>query len=300
MATDKTPKIKKPKTVKKAVIKKERESEMPDALGQYMSEISKLKPLTREEEAALSKKIQKGDVKALHELVRRNLKYVVTVANKYRGCGLSLQDLIEEGNIGIIQAAKRFDGERQIKFITYAVWWIRQAIMHSLAEQSGTVKLPIKQAGKLYKIERKYKSLTQELEREPTTSEVAEDLGYSVEDIENIMRAYRTHLSLDTPLRDDDVTQYLDLLENPDYIPYDDQIMKESLHQKVDDMLKHLSKREEKILRMRFGFNGETQTLEDIGKEIGLSRERVRQIEKRAKARLKVRSAGEALQEHLE
>jgi len=300
MATDKTPKIKKPKTIKKTVARKEREPERPDALGQYMNEISKLKPLTREEEAALSKKIQAGDVKALHELVRRNLKYVVTVANKYRGCGLSLQDLIEEGNIGMIQAAKRFDGERNVKFITYAVWWIRQAIMHSLAEQSGTVKLPIKQAGKLYKIERKYKSLTQELEREPTTSEVAEDLGYSVDDIENIMRAYRTHLSLDTPLRDDDVTQYLDLLENPDYIPYDDQIMKASLHDKVDDMLKHLSKREEQILRMRFGFNGETRTLEDIGKEIGLSRERVRQIEKRAKARLKIRSANESLEEHLE
>ncbi len=295
MATTKNTKTKKPKTGKK-----ERQSEMPDALGQYMNEISKLKPLARKEEEALSKQIQEGDVQALHELVRRNLKYVVTVANKYRGCGLSLQDLIEEGNIGLIQAAKRFDGERHIKFITYAVWWIRQAIMHSLAEQAGTVKLPIKQAGKLYKIERKYKSLTQELEREPTTSEVAEDLGYSVEDIENILRAYRTHLSLDTPLRDDDVTQYLDLLENPDYIPYDDQIMKESLHQKVDDMLKHLSKREEQILRMRFGFNGETKTLEDIGKEIGLSRERVRQIEKRAKARLKVRSASEALQEHLE
>ncbi|MDH5458857.1 MAG: RNA polymerase sigma factor RpoD/SigA [Nitrospinota bacterium] len=300
MAVDKTPKIKKPKTVKKTVVRKEREPERPDALGQYMNEISKLKPLSREEEAALSKKIQAGDVKALHELVRRNLKYVVTVANKYRGCGLSLQDLIEEGNIGMIQAAKRFDGERNIKFITYAVWWIRQAIMHALAEQSGTVKLPIKQAGKLYKIERKYKSLTQELEREPTTSEVAEDLGYSVDDIENIMRAYRTHLSLDTPLRDDDVTQYLDLLQNPDYIPYDDQIMKASLHDKVDDMLKHLSKREEQILRMRFGFNGETHTLEDIGKEIGLSRERVRQIEKRAKARLKIRSANESLEEHLE
>ena len=300
MAIDKAPKTKKSKARVKAVAKKERAPEMPDALGQYMNEISKLKPLPREEEEALSQQIQEGDVQALHELVRRNLKYVVTVANKYRGCGLSLQDLIEEGNIGLIQAAKRFDGSRHIKFITYAVWWIRQAIMHSLAEQSGTVRLPIKQAGKLYKIERKYKSLTQELEREPTTSEVAEDLGYSVEDIENIMRAYRTHLSLDTPLRDDDVTQYLDLLENPDYIPYDDQIMKESLHQKVDDMLKHLSKREEQILRMRFGFNGETKTLEDIGKEIGLSRERVRQIEKRAKARLKIRSANEALQEHLE
>jgi RNA polymerase primary sigma factor len=300
MATQKTPKTKKPKAGKKNAVRKERPPEMPDSLGQYMGEISKLKPLAREEEEALSIRIQEGDVQALHELVRRNLKYVVTVANKYRGCGLSLQDLIEEGNIGLIQAAKRFDGGRHIKFITYAVWWIRQAIMHSLAEQSGTVKLPIKQAGKLYKIERKYKALTQELEREPTTSEVAEDLGYSVEDIENIMRAYRTHLSLDTPLRDDDVTQYLDLLENPDYIPYDDQIMKASLHQKVDDMLKHLSKREEQILRMRFGFNGETKTLEDIGKEIGLSRERVRQIEKRAKARLKVRSVGEALQEHLE
>lgn len=300
MATDKILKTKKPKVGKKATVKKEREPERPDALGQYMNEISKLKPLTREEEAALSKQIQEGDVKALHELVRRNLKYVVTVANKYRGCGLSLQDLIEEGNIGMIQAAKRFDGTRHIKFITYAVWWIRQAIMHSLAEQAGTVKLPIKQAGKLYKIERKYKSMTQELEREPTTSEVAEDLGYSVEDIENIMRAYRTHLSLDTPLRDDDVTQYLDLLENHDYIPYDDQIMKASLHDKVDEMLKHLSKREEQIIRMRFGFNGETKTLEDIGKEIGLSRERVRQIEKRAKARLKVRSANQALEEHLE
>jgi RNA polymerase primary sigma factor len=300
MATNKAPISKKPKAVKKTVARKERLPDMPDALGQYMNEISKLKPLAREEEEALSTQIQAGDVQALHELVRRNLKYVVTVANKYRGCGLSLQDLIEEGNIGLIQAAKRFDGGRHIKFITYAVWWIRQAIMHSLAEQSGTVKLPIKQAGKLYKIERKYKALTQELEREPTTSEVAEDLGYSVEDIENIMRAYRTHLSLDTPLRDDDVTQYLDLLENPDYIPYDDQIMKESLHEKVDDMLKHLSKREEQILRMRFGFNGETRTLEDIGKEIGLSRERVRQIEKRAKARLKIRSANESLQEHLE
>ncbi|MDH5763871.1 MAG: RNA polymerase sigma factor RpoD/SigA [Nitrospinota bacterium] len=288
------------KPAKKSVGRKERQPEMPDALGQYMGEISKLKPLSREEEEELSTRIQEGDVQALHELVRRNLKYVVTVANKYRGCGLSLQDLIEEGNIGLIQAAKRFDGQRHIKFITYAVWWIRQAIMHSLAEQSGTVKLPVKQAGKLYKIERKYKSLTQELEREPTTSEVADGLGYNVEDIENIMRAYRTHLSLDTPLRDDDVTQYLDLLENPHYIPYDDQIMKESLHDKVDDMLKHLSKREEQILRMRFGFNGETKTLEEIGDEIGLSRERVRQIEKRAKARLKLRSTGESLQDHLD
>jgi len=274
--------------------------ETPDALTHYMNEISKLKPLSRTEEAGLSDRIQEGDTRALHELVRRNLKYVVTVANKYKGCGLSLQDLIEEGNIGLIQAAKRFDGARQVKFITYAVWWIRQAIMHSLAEQSGTVKLPIKQAGKLYKIERQIKNLTQSLEREPTTSEVADNLGYQVEDIENILRAYRTHLSLDTPLKDNEMTEYLDLLENPNYIPYDDQIMQETLCQKIDDMLKHLSEREEKILRMRFGFQGETHTLDEIGKAIGLSRERVRQIEKRAKIRLRMRSNKESLQDHLE
>lgn len=274
--------------------------EIPDALTHYMNEISKLKPLSRNEEARLSKRIQAGDTRALHELVRKNLKYVVTVANKYKGCGLSLQDLIEEGNIGLIQAAKRFDGGRQVKFITYAVWWIRQAIMHSLAEQSGTVKLPIKQAGKLYKIERQIKKLTQSLEREPTTSEVADNLGYKVEDIENILRAYRTHLSLDTPLKDNEMTEYLDLLENPNYIPYDNQIMQTALCQKVDDMLKHLSEREETILRMRFGFQGETHTLDEIGKAIGLSRERVRQIEKGAKTRLRMRSSKESLQDHME
>lgn len=271
-----------------------------DALGQYLSEISKLKPLTREEEARIATEIQENNSsKALHELVRRNLKYVVTVANKYKGCGLSLQDLIEEGNIGIIQAAKRFDPNRHVKFITYAVWWIRQAIMHALANQAGAVKLPIKQAGKLYKIERRFKSLSQTLDREPTAAEVAKDLGYTVEEIESIMRAYRTHLSLDTPLRQNDETHYLDLLESPNYIPYDDQLMLANLKDKINDMLKHLSEREETILRMRFGFHGDPKTLEEIGKEINLSRERVRQIEKRAKARLKMKSQAEHLQDHL-
>ncbi len=296
------PKIKsgKKKQPSKATSKKRGNREVADALSQYLSEISKLKPLSREEEEALSQKIKKGDTHALNELVRRNLKYVVTVANKYKGCGLSLQDLIEEGNIGLIQAAKRFDGERHVKFITYAVWWIRQAIMHALAEQGRTVKIPVKQAGKLYKIEQKFKSLTTALEREPTTSEVAEDLGFKVEEIENILRVYRSHLSLDTPLKNTEVTEYVDLLETPDYIPYDDQIMKESLKVKVDSILKHLTEREEKIIRMRFGFSGDAKTLEEIGKELGLSRERVRQIEKRAKARLRIQSDNQFLQEHLE
>ncbi|MBI4388990.1 MAG: RNA polymerase sigma factor RpoD/SigA [Nitrospinae bacterium] len=260
-----------------------------DVLTKYLSEISKIKPLSREEETELACQIRNSNVRALHELVRRNLKYVVTVANKFKGCGLSLQDLIEDGNIGLIQAAKRFDGARNVKFITYAVWWIRQAIMHSLAEQSGTVRLPIKQVGKLYKFGRKYKSLAQVLEREPTQSEVAMDMGIQEEDLETIMRAYRTHVSLDTPLREGDDTPYIDLLENPNYIPYDDQIIQTALHQHIDKILKDLTPREEQILRMRFGFHGESKTLEEIGKEINLSRERVRQIEKRAKAKLRAK-----------
>ena len=271
-----------------------------NALSQYLNEISKIKPLTREEEGVIGARIQGSQSReALHELVRRNLKYVVTVANKYKGCGLALQDLIEEGNIGIIQAAKRFDPKRNVKFITYAVWWIRQAIMHALASQSGSVKLPVKQAGKMYKIERRINSLSQTLAREPTTAEVASDMGYKEEEIETIMRAYKTHLSLDTPLRKNDEKCYLDLLESPNYIPYDDQIMRQNLKQSVDDMLKHLSAREELILRLRFGFHSDPKTLEQIGKEINLSRERVRQIENRAKAKLKKKSEAEALQDSL-
>jgi RNA polymerase primary sigma factor len=258
-----------------------------DPLNLYMREIGKTKLLTKEEEIKLAEAIKQGDPKAVQEMVRRNLKYVVTVANKYRGFGMLLQDLIEEGNIGLIQAAKRFDVSRNVKFITYAVWWIKQAIMHSLAEQSGTVKLPVKQAGKVTRFNKKSQQMFQDMEREPTQSEVANSLGYEDDEINSIMRAYRTHLSLDTPLKNDEHTPYLDLLENKNLIPYDDQIMQESLSEKVDQMLEDLSEREATILKMRFGFSGEVKTLEEIGQEIGLSRERVRQIEKRAKERLK-------------
>ncbi len=274
--------------------KKNTTSSSHDPLDQYMREIGKIKLLSRQEEINLANAIKQGDSKAVQEMVRRNLKYVVTVANKYRGYGMSLQDLIEEGNIGLIQAAKRFDVSKNVKFITYAVWWIKQAIMHSLAEQSGTVKLPVKQVGKVSKFNKKSQQMCQDMDREPTQSEVAKSLGYNDDEINSIMRAYRTHLSLDTPLKNDDHTPYLDLLENEEFIPYDDQIMRESLNEKVDQMLEDLSEREATILKMRFGFSGEVKTLEDIGQEIGLSRERVRQIEKRAKQRLKSKLQNEA------
>ena len=265
-----------------------------DPLTQYMEEISRIKILSREEEIKLATSIQAGDPKAIQEMVRRNLKYVVTVANKYRGLGISLHDLIEEGNIGLIQAAKRFDVSRKVKFITYAVWWIKQAIMHSIAEQSGTVKLPVKQAGKVNKINKRSQQMAQALEREPTQTELAKSLGYGDEEINSIMRAYRTHLSLDSPLKNDEDTPYLDLLENQDFIPYDDQLMQGFLNEKVDQLLEDLSERETKILKMRFGFFGDVKTLEEIGKEIGLSRERVRQIEKKAKLKLKTKLQNES------
>ena len=273
-----------PKTTKPIKIKRSspavKKSTNHDPLTQYMEEISKIRILTREEEIKLAESIKAGDPKAIQEMVRRNLKYVVTVANKYRGLGISFQDLIEEGNIGLIQAAKRFDVSRNVKFITYAVWWIKQAIMHSLAEQSGAVKLPVKQAGKVLKINRRSQQLVQDLEREPSQSELAKSLGYRDEEVNSIMRAYRSHLSLDSPLKDSEDTLYLDLLESEDSIPYDDQLMQASLNTKVDQLLEDLSEKETLILKMRFGFFGEVKTLEEIGKDIGLSRERVRQIEK--------------------
>jgi RNA polymerase primary sigma factor len=296
MSTQKASKNIKTKT---APPSKPERREHSEPLTQYLNEISKIKPLSRSEEKQLAKKIAQGDLKALQELVRRNLKFVVSIANKYKGYRLSLQDLIEEGNIGLIQAAKRFDPSREVKFITYAVWWIRQAIMHCMAEQSGSVRLPIKQAGKVYRISKKRQSLSQTLLREPTDKELAEDMGFKEVDVQNIMRAYRANLSLDAPLKADESTAYIDLLESTNTIPYDDEIMQESLHAKVELLLKDLQPREEKILRMRFGFHGDAKTLEEIGREIGLSRERVRQIEKRAKAKLKIKSHDMSLGDHL-
>ena len=261
-----------------------------DALTCYMKEISKNKPLTPDEELELGHQIVKGDTAAIQKLVQRNLKYVVSVANKYRGCGLSLQDLIEEGNIGIIQAAKRFDPSHEVKFITYAVWWIKQAIVNSLAEHARVVKLPVKQVAKIYRGKKISKNLAQNLGREPTQSEIAQHQKMSAKDYEDIMRGYQKQLSLDAPLKNGEDGTYLELLEKQDAIPYDEQIMRQELETKIGELLMGLPEREMEILRMRFGFDGDAKTLEEIGKKIGVSRERVRQIEKRAKEKLKNKS----------
>lgn len=287
---------------KKPLIARDSSSDQPmaeDALSAYLKKISKIPLLTREEEQELAKRIQRGDQEALDELVRRNLRYVVSVANRYKGCGLSLMDLISEGNVGLIQAARRFDPTKGVKFITYAVWWIRQAIMHALAEQSGTVRLPIKQAGVLYRIGETYQKLLQELESEPTTDDLVKALGLPAEEIESVLRVYRTYLSLDSPIKDSEDTSHLDLLEAEQTTGVDDRLLRSSLAKEMEEILEELTPREQKILRLRFGFEGEPRTLEEIGKIMSLSRERIRQIEKKAKMKLRSRTRARKLKNYL-
>jgi len=283
--------------------KKEETNESPlgqDSLNSYLKMISKIPLLTREDEAELAYKIQDSDdQKALNELVRRNLRYVVSVANKYKGCGLSLADLISEGNVGLIQAAKRFDPERNVKFITYAVWWIRQAIMHALAEQSGTVRLPIKQAGLLYRIGEKFQDLMQRKGHEPSTQELAKELGLAPEDVESVLRVYRTHLSLDSPIKDNEETSYIELLESSGNPSIEDNLIRASLRKEIEELLEELTPRESEILKLRYGFDEEPKTLEEIGNKLGLSRERIRQIEKKAKNKLRSRSRTKPLRDYL-
>jgi RNA polymerase primary sigma factor len=270
-----------------------------DSLNAYLRKIKSIPLLTKEEEQTLGKKIQQGNEQALNELIRKNLKYVVSVAAKYKGCGMSLPDLINEGNIGLIQAAKRFDPAKDVRFITYAVWWIRQGIMHALAEQSGTVRLPIKQASILHKIGGKYQELLRAKGKEPTTDELSKELNMPIKEIEMILMVYRNYLSLDAPIRENDDTSYLDLMESTNTDSLDDNLIKSSLSREIDMLLKQLPSREEKIVRLRFGFEGKPYTLEEIGKMMNLSRERIRQIEKKAKARLFSKARVKALKDYL-
>jgi RNA polymerase primary sigma factor len=270
-----------------------------DTLSIYLHELGQYNVLSREEEHEFALKSQAGDEEAFNHLVRSNLRYVVSVANRYKGFGLSLEDLINEGNIGLIHAIKRFDPDRGVKLITYAVWWIRQSIMHSIADHTGTVRLPIKQAGLMHKITTTHRKFRQEFGREATSEELSEKLELKSEDIENVMRVYRRYLSLDAPISESDETSYLDMLEEKNAASTEDNVFQHSLEDEIGELLEDLEPREKEIIRMRYGFNGDPMTLEEIGKKIGLSRERIRQIEKKAIRRFRARAKNKTLLDFL-
>ncbi len=257
------------------------------SLGTYLKEISRIPLLTREGEIALALRIRAGDEEAVSQLVEANLRFVVSIANKYRSCGIALLDLINEGNIGLMEAARRFDPDKGVKFISYAVWWIRQAIMQALAEQCGSVRLPLKQAGLLYRIRERMSRMTRELGREPYSREVAAAMDMTENEVEEIMRVSRRALSLEAPIGEDSDTAYLDLMTADNIPPVDQELIDDSLNDEIGKLLKDLSEREERVIRMRFGIGADGPlTLEKVGEKLGLSRERIRQIEKKAKKKL--------------
>ena len=259
----------------------------PSSLGAYLREIARIPMIPREEEIRLGKLALKGDQKAIQGLVEANLRFVVKVANRFSGAGPSLLDLINEGNIGLLQAARRFDPARNVKFISYAVWWIRQGIMQMLAEQSGPTRLPLKQAGLLYKIRRKTEELTKTHDREPTPKELADALGVKAREIEEIQRVARRPVSLDSPITEDSETAYMDLMADEDAPAVDHDLLESSLRGEIAGLLGNLAPREREVIELRFGIKtGETLTLEEVGGQLGLSRERIRQIEKKAKKKL--------------
>ncbi|MBI4827570.1 MAG: RNA polymerase sigma factor RpoD/SigA [Nitrospinae bacterium] len=265
-------------------------------LQAYLKDIRGIHPLTREEEVTLAR--TKTDA-ALGKLVERNLKYVVKVAHRYKGMGLSLTDLINEGNIGLMEAARRFDPERGVKFITYAVWWIRQSILQALSDQARIVRLPAKQAGLIFKVARAIEDLAQKLTREPTREELAAALGIKEETLLTIMRVYRNYMSLDTPLSGEDTTEFIDMLESETATSVEEDFIQLCLRHDIEKLLGGLDARGEKVLRLRFGFDGPPMTLEQIGGVLGLTRERIRQLEKEAKRKLMTLAGIKALEEYL-
>lgn len=260
------------------------------AFEKYLQEIGRKDMISPEEEIELARLIKSGDQKALEKLVSANLRFVISVAKQYQNQGLTLQDLVNEGNLGLIKAAQRFDETRGFKFISYAVWWIRQSILHSLAVQGRMVRLPLNKIGMINKINVASSKLEQLFEREPTTSEIAVAVDVDIDEILETMKSYSRFISMDAPLgndSDDDFTLY-DMMGMKDSISPDDKLLKESLIKEINNTLKVLGERECQILKMYYGLDGVTpKTLEEIGEEFDLTRERVRQLKETAIRRLK-------------
>ncbi len=260
-----------------------------NSLRLYLKEISKIPETSPEEERALGERIQQGDEEALRKLVEANLRFVVSFAKKYRGTGLSFLDLINEGNIGMIEAAKRFDPKKKVRFITYAVWWIRQAIIHAIAEQSHTVRLPQKQANLLHRFGKSIAYLTLKLQRKPSTEEIAEHMKISLTDATTLFQIGSEDLSLDDKLSGEEGFELGDTIPQKTIPPVDEELIRKSVEKELMKMVEaKLNPKEREVIARRFGLKGEKgMTLKEIGDIINLSRERVRQIESEALEKLR-------------
>ncbi len=269
------------------------------SLDKYLQEIGKEELITVEEEVELAQRIKKGDQTALEKLTRANLRFVVSVAKQYQNQGLSLPDLINEGNLGLIKAAEKFDETRGFKFISYAVWWIRQSILQALAEQSRIVRLPLNQVGSLNKINKAFSKFEQEHERKPSPEELAEVLDLPKEKVADTLRVSGRHVSVDAPFVDGEENSLLDVLPNNDSPNADRTLINESLSKEIDRALATLTERERDIIRLFFGISSQEMTLEEIGEKFGLTRERVRQIKEKAIRRLRHTSRSKLLKSYL-
>ena len=271
------------------------------SLEKYLQEIGKVDLLTPEEEVDLAKKIKEGDQEALEKLTKANLRFVVSVAKQYQNQGLSLSDLINEGNLGLIKAAQRFDETRGFKFISYAVWWIRQSILQALAEQSRIVRLPLNKVGSLNKINRAFSELEQEYEREPSSEELAEVLEIPTDEVETTLGVAARHVSMDAPFVDGEDNSLLDVLENSNTPKTDTKLeYNESLRQEIERSLNTLTERQCDVIKLYFGIGVEhPMSLEDIGEKFGLTRERVRQIKDKAINKLRSASRSKLLKHYL-
>jgi RNA polymerase primary sigma factor len=270
------------------------------SLDKYLQDIGKEELITADEEVQLAQKVKQGDQKALEKLVKANLRFVVSVAKQYQNQGLSLPDLINEGNLGLIKAAKRFDETRGFKFISYAVWWIRQSILQALAEQSRIIRLPLNQVGSLNKIKKATSKLEQEFERAPSAEEIAEKLEIPDYKIDAAKKITTRYISMDAPLTQDDETKFLDVFVSEDTPHTDDFLMKESLAREIQRSLATLTKKERDVINLYYGIGmPHGLTLEEIGAKFDLTRERVRQIKEKAIRRLKHTSRSKLLKAYL-